>query len=36
MQNALKFNKWSSNWVLQISKIEIEKEGPNNSVVLQN
>ena len=36
MQNALESNKWRRILILKIFKTEIEKRGPNNSVVLQN
>ena len=36
MQNSLKFNEWRKIWVHETFKIEIEKEGPNNSDILQN
>ena len=36
MQNALKPNEWQRIWVPKTFKTEIQKGGPNNSVVLQN
>ena len=36
MQNALKPHEWQRIWVLKTFKIEMQKEQPNNSVVLQN
>ena len=31
-----KWDEWRRIWVVQVFKIEIQKRGPNNSVVLQN
>ena len=36
MQNSFELNEWPEIWGLQISKIEIQKGGPNNLAVLQN
>ena len=36
MEKALKSNEWQKIWVFQMFNIEIQKEGPSNSVVLQN
>ena len=36
MQNALKTNEWSKIWVYKTFKIELQKDGPNNSNILQN
>ena len=36
MKNALKSNEWERIWVHKTFKIEIEKEGGNNSDLLQN
>ena len=36
MQNALKPNELQRIWVFKSFKIEIQKEGPDNSVVLWN
>ena len=36
MYNALNSNKWQRIWLHKTFKIEIQKEGPNNSDILQN
>ena len=36
MQNAWKSNEWRKIWALKTFKIETQKVGPNDSVVLQN
>ena len=36
MQNGLKSNEWERIWVQRTFKIEIQKEGPKNSNILQN
>ena len=36
MQNTFKSNEWRKIWVYKTFNIEIQKEGPNNSDILQN
>ena len=36
MQNALKSSEWRRIWPYKTFKIQIQKEGPNNSDFLQN
>ena len=36
MENALKSDEWLRFWVLKTFEIEMQKGGPNNSVVLRN
>ena len=36
MQNGLKSNEWRRIWVEETFKIEVHKEGPNTSELLQN
>ena len=36
MQNTFKSNEWRKIWVYKTFNIQIQKEGPNNSDILQN
>ena len=36
MQNALKSNEWRRIWVNKTFKTELQKDGPNNWVILRN